>query len=255
METTLTLLRDFVAAQQIQQAVKAKFRDLHLGADGYAEAQRAFRSADDRYEDLFMQVVPALQQAQADDTTDEIVDALGSDADTLRRVLAERGIDSLLDANADNGLAVLIRKYRKAAVLYTAAREMNARRRVIDTADFEELLDQPPAGVNAEAWAKVVLQLGQTENALYEVAPDAEPDDVTREALYRIEEKLRRRYDLLIEQIVTVFRDLLDGGNFDLAVSELDPDDRRAAYELQRVVPQPQRQTQTQSAPREVTVL
>jgi hypothetical protein len=255
METTLSLLRDFVAAQQTQQDAKNAFREMRIGMDGYADAQRAFRNADDRYEDLFMQVVPALQQAQADDTTDEIVDALGSDAEALRRILAARGIESLLEANADNGLAVLIRKVRNATALYTAARELNARRRVIDPADFEEQLDQPPAGVNAEAWTKVVKLLGETEDQLFDAEPDAEPDDVTREAAHRIEEKLRRRYDQLIEQVVTVFRDLLDGGRFDLAASELEPDDRRAAYELQRVVPQPQRQTQTQTAPRSVTVL
>jgi hypothetical protein len=255
METTLSLLRDFVAAQQTQQDAKNAFREMHMGEDGYADAQRAFRNADDRYEDLFTQVVTALQQAQAEDTTDEIVDALGSDADALRRILAGRGVDSLLEANADNGLAVLIRKYRKASALYTAARELNARRRSVDPADFEEYLDQPPAGVDAEAWTKVVRLLGTAEDALYDADPDAEPEDVTRDAAYAIEEKLRKRYDQLVERVVTVFRDLLDGGTFDLAVSDLEPEDRRAAYELQRVVPQPQRQTQTQTVTREVDVL
>lgn len=258
MNTILSLLRDFIAAQQKQQETKAVFLAKQVDDDGYFEARNAFRQADGAYDAHFEQVVSALQKAQSDDTTDELVDALGTEeAAKLSRLLSDRNVQSLLEANADNGLAVLIRKYRKATALYTAARELNSRRRQIDPADFEELLDTPAAGCDADAWAKVVQLLGQAEQEI-EADPDnedLEPEDITRDAAYAVEEKTRKRYDALTEKVVDVFRDLMDSGRFDLAASELEPEDRRAAYELQRHVPQPQRQTQTQTQPRQVDVL
>jgi hypothetical protein len=256
MNTNLSLLRDFLAAQQNQQETKAVFLSKHIGDDGYADAQSAFRRADDNYEELFEQIVRALHEAQAEDTTDEVVDALGTqEAERLHRLLSDRGLHTLLEANADNGLAVLIRKYRKASALYTAARTLNQFRRQIDPADFEELLDHVPAGVDNDAWEKVVKLLGSAEEEVEAQDGDLEPEDITREAAYRVENKTRKRYDELTEKVVSVFRDLMDNGRFDLAVSELEPDERRAAYELQRQVPQPQRQTQTKPEARPVDVL
>ena len=70
MNTILSLLRDFLAAQQKKLETKPVFLNKHIGDEGYDEAQRAFRAADDRFEELFEQVVPALQAAHADDQTE-----------------------------------------------------------------------------------------------------------------------------------------------------------------------------------------
>jgi hypothetical protein len=256
MNTTLSLLRDFLAARQDQQTKKGEFLAKHIGEDGYAEANTAFRRADDRYEELFEQVVQALQSAQTEDTTDEVVDALGTqEATALHSLLSDRGLHTLLEANADNGLAVLICKYRKASALYTAARTLNSFRRQIAPEDFEELLGQAPAGVDNDAWDKVVKLLGSAEEEVEAEDAELEPEDITREAAYRVETKTRKRYDELTEKVVSVFRDLMDNGRFDLAVSELEPDERRAAYELQRQVPQPMRQTETKPEARPVDVI
>jgi hypothetical protein len=84
---------------------------------------------------------------------------------------------------------------------------------------------------------------------------EPEPEDVTRDAAYRVENKTRARYDYLTEKLVEVFRDLIDSGRFDLAVSELEPEERRAAYDLQSRVPQPQRQVQVQPEAKPVAVI
>lgn len=260
MNNLISLLRDFLAAQRDKVVAKSAWIDLSSDDDGYYEKRNAFRTADDRCEELFEQVVPALQQAQGNDEVDEVIDALGTaDSTTLSRILSERGLEILLSA-APTSLAGNLTKYRKASALYSAARELNARRRQLDSADFEEVLDTLPAGVDAPSWQKVITMLRDEEafieDASGDEAVDLDSDDITAEAAYRIECRTRERYDELGERLVNLFREMMDNGSFDRQVADVDDAElRRMAYDFQRRVPMPQVQPETKVQPREVAVL
>jgi hypothetical protein len=252
-DTLLTMLRDFLAAQQSKADAKSAWTSMNSSDEGYYGARDAFRSADDRCETLFEQIVPSLQAAQANDELEDAIEALDeSEAGMLRKLLSDRGLHMLLDA-APTSLAGSITRYRKASAIFTAARELNARRRQLDAADFEECLSAPPAGVDDESWQKVLTMLREEESAIEsELGEDADldPEDITREAAYRIETRTRQRYDSVGERLVDVIRALMDRGMFDIEAAELEPELRRAAYDLQRRVPMPQTQTQTKPQPK-----
>jgi hypothetical protein len=258
MKTLLTMLRDFLAAQQTKADAKVAWTSKGIGDDDYHDARSAFRSADDACESLFEQVVPALQFAQAHDELESVLVALGAaDTGSLRNLLSERGLHTLLDA-LPTSLGGSITRYRKASAIFTAARELNARRRQLVVEDFEERIDTPPAGVDEESWQKVLGMLRDEERAIEAELGDesgVDPEEVLREAAYRLENLARARYDTIGERLVEMIRSMMDRGSFEYEAAQLDAELRRALYDIQRRVPMPQLQTQPKPAPRPVEVL
>lgn len=257
METTISLLRDFLAAQQHKENTKTAWKNMNVGAEGYHEAQSAFRAADDRTEDLFAQAVEALQTAQGNDEIDAVVDSLTDAQSTkLHKILSERGLHMLMDGTAEVGLAQSISKYRKASALYSAARELNMRRRQLDPEAFEDALSTGPAAIGEQVWQKLLRMLKDEEAIVeQEMGEEADPEEVTREAAYRIESRTRARYDELTERLVVVFSRAIDDGSFDRQVADLDGDLRKFAYAFQSHVPMMQPKPQPKPDPRPVAVL
>ncbi len=245
MHTLLTLLRDFLSAQQTKVDKRTAWKGMSSGDEGYHGAREAFRIADDRCEHTLLLVVPELQTAQINDEIDIVVDALGSsDSAALLKLLSDRGLHMLLN-RAPTTLSGVIRKYRRASGAYTAARELSARRRHLDAAEFDAALSTPPAGVDDDSWQRVLLMIKEAEVA---VAADSEGfsrREIANEAEYRIETKARERYDQLTTQLVEMFAVMIHAGTFEAEVAHLEPALRRVAYELQRRVPLPELQTKT----------
>ncbi len=244
MHKLLSLLRDFLNAQQTKVDKRTAWKEMSSGDEGYHGAREAFRIADDRCETTLLLVVPELQTAQINDEIEIVVDALGStDSAALLRLLSDRGLHMLLN-RAPTTLSGIIQKYRRASGVYTAARELSARRRHLDAAEFDAALSTPPAGVEDDSWQRVLLMIKEAEVI---VATDSEgltASQIAHEAEYRIETSARERYDQLTTQLVEMFADMLQSGTFDAEVAHLDPELRRVAYELQRRVPLQELQAQ-----------
>lgn len=244
----------FLSAQRDKIAKKTRWHGMRSGDDGYLAARQSFRDADDHCEALYGQVVAALQQAQVNDETDEVVDSLGADAAAeLTRILAERGDQKLLDSTPSD-LAGSISKYRRAARLWTASRQFNQRRRQFDHGDFLAILDDTPAGVDEKSWADVVKLVTREEQAiaaeLGDRVEEVEEEDILSEAAARVETRLRLRYDALGDRLVALFSAMIQRGSFDREVAELDGDLRRVAYDFQRRVPMLQPKPQPRPDPR-----
>lgn len=258
MEITLSVVREFLAAQKTKDELRPQWVAARIGQEGYDELRAAFRTADDTTEDLLPQVIDGLRQAQVDDVTDELLDALSEDERTrLHKVFSERGLLELLEAST-NDLAGAIKKYRKASALSTAARELNMRRRQLPYGEFVDGLSFPPAGVDEDAWRQVVEMLGAEEEIVDEENADntdVDLEDVTSEAAYRIERRLRARNDAADERLVALLSDVVQNGTFDRVIADLDPDLRRVAREFQSHVPMPQLQPQPKPDPRPVAVI
>lgn len=257
MNDFLTILRAFICTQAEKVSAKTKFLDMHTSDEGWHDARAAFRSLDDRCEELVAQLVTAITQCRTNDQLEDALAALTDDEVRALRLLAdERGFAELLDC-ASKGLGVLVTKYRRAGFIFTAAQALNRMRASCDdVAEWETILDgESPAENLNEGWGKAVELLTAEFAKLSETMDDATDEQIWCEAAYNVERKTRKTLDTLGERLVDCMRELVESGRFDYEVSELDPEVRRHARDLLHMVPQLQRQTETRPEPRPVIVL
>lgn len=257
MNEFLTILRAFIGTQTEKVSAKTTFLEMHTSDEGWHDARTAFRTLDDRCEDLAADLVTAINQVRANDQLEDALNALTEDeARALRLFADERGFAELLDCSP-KGLGELVMKYRREGFIFTAVQALNRMRASCDdSAQWEAILDgeSPRENLN-EGWDKAVEMINAEFTALSEATEDATDEEIWRDAVYNVERKMRKRFDTVGEQLVDFMRDLVESGRFDFEVSELDPEVRRHARDLVRMVPQLQRQTQTRPEPRPVTVL
>lgn len=256
MTTFLDTLRAFMGTQDEKAAAKTRFLGLNASDDGWFEARDAFRTLDDRCEDLAAALVAAINECRANDQLEDALAALAVDEErALRAFIGGRGLDELLICTP-KGLGELVKKYRRASFVFTAAQALNCLRGSCDdVAQWEELLegDSPRENLD-EGWDKAVELITAEYNRLAGTL-DVDNEEIWREAAYNVERKTRKALDTVGEQLVDYMRNLVESGRFDHEASELDPEVKRHAYDLLRMVPQLQRQTETKPEPRPVAVL
>ena len=256
MTTFLNTLRAFMGAQDEKAAAKTRFLGLNASDDGWFEARDAFRTLDDRCEELAAALVTAINECHANDQLEDALAALTADEDrALRNFTGGRGLDELLICTP-KGLGELVKKYRRASFIFTAVQALNRMRGSCDdVAQWEELLegDSPRENLD-EGWGKAVELITAEYNRLAETM-DADDEEIWRDAAFNVERKTRKALDTVGEQLVDYMRNLVESGRFDYEASELDPEVKRHAYDLLRMVPQLQRQTETKPEPRPVAVL
>lgn len=256
MNDFLTILRAFIGTQAEKMPAKTKFLEMKASDEGWHATRDAFRALDDRCEELVTQLVAAINQCRTNDELEEALAALTeNEARALRLLADERGFAELLDCTP-KGLGELVTKYRRSGFIFTAVQALNRMRASCDdVAEWESILDgeSPRENLN-EGWDKAVELINAEFNTLSETM-DATEEQVWCEAAYNVERKARKTLETVGERLVDVMRELVESGRFDYEVSELDPEVRRHARDLLRMVPQLQRQTETRPEPRPVTVL
>lgn len=256
MNKFLDILRAFIGTQDEKVVAKNHFLGLHTSDENWHAARDAFRALDDRCEELAAELVTAINECRTGDQLEDALAALtAAEERALRLFLDSRGMAELLNVEP-KGLGELITKYRRAGFIFTAVQALNRMRGSCDdVAQWEAILDgEAPRENLEEGWDKAVEMIQAAFDALVETA-DAEPEEIWREVAYELERKTRKALDVAGERLVDYMRNLVESGRFDFEVSELEPELRRHARDLLRMVPQVQAVPQTRPEPRTVTVL
>lgn len=172
------------------------------------------------------------------------VDSLPDDLKrALRRVIAERRMDSLLAPFKAVGLGPLGAAWRNAARLLDAAQSINeyGRREDADL-EFEALRKSAESYRNPESWTKAVtvceLQFEKMRHG------DQDRRERIGDAIAMAVRHLQKAYDQLTEQLQTMLEDLHHAGALGTELEELDPDLRRFLQDALGGLVR-QRQTQT----------
>lgn len=258
MTELLTVLRAFLSTHAAKVSAKARWTSLRSSQPGYLEARAEFRRCDETAEVLFAELLAQLQALRGtdelEDTFEQLVDG---ELDSLRSILRERGLATLLE-DQDGSFEGLLRKVRKFGALLTAAKTLNFLRGrcsvnwqfVYD--EFQAVLESAPqANIEPRAWKRVVAMVKRDIERALAATPQAEIGELVSRVVFQVESDARKQYDKWSERLVSAMQVMVERGTFEREVAQLkDGLLRTTARDFLSRVPKLQRQTAPKPEPR-----
>lgn len=223
-------LKELVSLKEQRDAARERWQALlSQGDDGHFAARQEHLRLDDAYEAKVQELFQLLKSLGDDGSLeDEMEDVSREDARVLGHLLSERGMLSLVEDSGGNDLDTLVTRWRAASTNLDAAQRLNVVRQQEGAQGFDGRLAEETEGFRVpEVFAKAVSVMRQLLGTIAQDDP-RDADDRLADAIWYMVRTRRARLDKAAEKLQSVLQDLFESGTLDYALSELEPDSRKA---------------------------
>lgn len=231
---TLNLkLKELTALKEKRDTARERWQALLSQSDeGHFEARREHLRLDDAYEGKVQELFQLLRSLGDQGALEDELDEMSyEDRRVMEHLLSERGVLSLVRGDEDSGgndLEVLVTRWRAASTNLDAAQRLNIVRQQSGAEGFDGRLAEETENFRVpEAFEQAI---GVVRQLLSTIAEDdrRDADDRLADAIWHMVRKRRTRLDKAAEKLQSVLQDLFDSGRLDYALSDLEPETRKA---------------------------
>lgn len=228
---TLNLkLKELNALKEQRDAARERWQALLSQSDeGHFAARREHLRLDDAYEGKVQELFQLLKSlGDEGGLEDEMDNVSHEDRRVLEHLLSERGMLKLLEDSGGNDLEVLVTRWRAASTNLDAAQRLNVVRQQAGAEGFDGRLAEETDNFRVpEAFTQAIGIVRQLLGTIPE-DDERDADDRLADAIWYMVRTRRSRLDKAAEKLQNVLQDLFDSGMLDYALSDLEPESRKA---------------------------